>query len=249
MIKSPLFFPSGRSVDRCKQDAKALVKSSKKNNSPILLHEALDQIAQANGSSLPWPEAIKQLKKKKKPKVAQIHLLGHALNLLIEKGLIDMNSSEDAKNGYLESELLGKPTVLNWCYIGHGEIRLSVWWNFDKTKHPQHLEGGFKNLVLLDNLKKEERSKYWGKNTAIHSTDNAVEKYHTPEPLAKTARYKEFVGVLCSTWIERKTGKYLQTKDGKGIFGSYIRNKDKEKLVFIPDCSPLGFTLNGKKIF
>ena len=57
-----LSFPSGRTVERCKQDAKALVKSSKISNSPIPLNVALDKIAHDNGISLPWADAIKQLK-------------------------------------------------------------------------------------------------------------------------------------------------------------------------------------------
>ena len=73
-------FPSGRSVERCRQDAKALVKDSKSSDSPIPLNAALDTIASQNGVNLPWAEALSQLKigKLKNPKVGQMHLLGHA---------------------------------------------------------------------------------------------------------------------------------------------------------------------------
>lgn len=56
-----LKFPSGRTVKRCKQDAKAIVKNSKSSNSPIKYNEALNQVVQKNGLSLPWDKAIKKL--------------------------------------------------------------------------------------------------------------------------------------------------------------------------------------------
>ena len=248
MNKYAQSFPSGRSVERCRQDAKSLVKNSKLTDSPIPLNAALNKVASDNGINQPWHEAIKQLEvgELKKPKVAQMHLLGHALNILLKKNLIDMSSSTDAGDSYLECELIGKPTVINWSYISYGEIRLSVWWNFDKTKHPQHLEGGYKNKVLLDNLTEDEQRKYFGTRKAIFSTASSVEKYVTDEPLAKQSRYKDFVGVLCSTWIERKDGKYLQTEGGQRIFASYIRAKDRRELCTIPNCQPDGFDLSGR---
>ena len=256
MPSSLLFFPSGRSVERCRQDAKSLVKISQSSNKPMSLSEALDKIASDNGINLPWAHAIKKIKefglrkaislKPKKPKVAQMHLIGHALNLLIKKKLIDINSTEESKSDFLECQLLEKPTVINWNYISCGEIRISVWWNFDKTKHPQHLEGGYKSKILLDYLPENEQRKYWAPNKVIHSKDSCVESYRTSTPLAKRSRYKDFVGVLCSTWIERETGKYLQTEDGRKIFDSYVRNVDKKDLCNIPDCKPMSFSLSGR---
>lgn len=241
-------FPSGRSVDRCRQDAKALVKHSKTTDSPITLNAALNNIAAENGLNHTWPKALKKLGTNymKKPKIAQTHLLGHALNLLIMRNLIDLNSLSDVNNSHLECELLGKPTVILWSYIGLGEIRLSVWWDFDKSKHPQHLEGGYKNKVLLDNLSREDRRKYDFSQKGIYSTSNTVEHYRTNQPLAKRNRYKDFVGVLCSTWVTRRNGKYLQTEDGSRVHASYVRASNKEDLCSIPDCSPNGFELYGR---
>lgn len=159
----------------------------------------------------------------------KVHLLGHALNELLERGLVNLNELDDT-NGSIECELLGKSSVINWHGIGHGEIRLSVWWDYDKTKHPQHLEGRYKNK-------------------SVNPDSNHVEKYTTSTPLAKPAKYKEFVGVVCSTWIERKEGKYLQTRDGKGsdsTFDNYIRQSTRPELQDIPNCSPNGFELTGR---
>jgi hypothetical protein len=247
MKQETLFFPSGRTVDRCRQDAKALVKSSKASNSPIQLHAALDRVASKNGINLPWAKAIQKLNvgKRKKAKVAQKHLLGHALNLLINEGRIDMNSTDGGEPDFLECQLLGKPTIINWAYVGYGEIRMSVWWNFNKTKHPQHLEGGFKDKIIVDHLPRHEQLNYIGNKKGVFSNGNTVEKYVTDTPLARKATYINFVGVCCSTWVERKDGKYLQTGGGKHIVGSYIRLRDREALCSIPDCKPLGFELSG----
>lgn len=245
-----LIFPSGRSVERCKQDAKKLVKQSKSSNSPIQLSSALDIVAQRNGVNKPWDSALKSLTQMtsnySNVKMAQTHLLGHALNLLVENKLIDLDSEQVLDDEYLECELLGKPSIINWSYISFGEIRLSVWWNFDKTKHPQHLQGGYKNKILLDDLPDDEARKYWGNSKAIYSTSNTVECYSLPEPLAKKQRYKDFVGVVCSTWIERAESKHLQTDDGTQVFGSYIRQADRKNLMSIPECKPKGFSLVGK---
>lgn len=242
-------FPSGRSVERCRQDAKALVQKSKLSDSPIPLHVALDKVASKNGIDFPWQNAIKQLTVGdiKKPKIAQTHLIGHALNLVIKKGLIDMNSTDDADSSYIECQLLEKPTIINWSYIGFGEIRISVWWNFDKTKHPQHLDGGFKDKIISNNFSNHEQMEYIGANKEIFFRSNNVEKYTTDAPLSNPKKYINFVGVVCSTWIERKAGKYLQIeKGGRHIFHSYIRDRDKKALCAIPDCRPLGFELSGR---
>ena len=243
-----LLFPSGRTVERCRQDAKALVRNSKLSSFPIPLNAALDRIASDNGINLPWPNALTCLQASniKKPKVAQMHLLGHALNMLIKKDLVDMSSTDDADSSYLKCELLRKPSIINWSYISHGEIRISVWWNFDKTKHPQHLEGGYKNRIILDNLSVHEKMQFAGTKKGIFSNGNSIERYQTERPLAKQSKYIDFVGVLCSTWVERKDGKYLQTEGGERIYDSYIRARDKKALCSIPDCRPLGFELAGR---
>lgn len=49
-------FPSGRTVGRCRQDAKTLARAE-----GIPLHHALDRIAAHNGLAMPWPLAMNQL--------------------------------------------------------------------------------------------------------------------------------------------------------------------------------------------
>jgi len=250
MYSDYLLFPSGRSVKRCKQDAKKLVKESKSSDSPASLNQALDALAIENGIKKPWHKALEYLAKRnrKSPKKAQIHLLGHALNKLINMKLVDMDSTEKGEDGHLECELLGKPTIITWQFIGHGEFHISTWWNFDETRHPQHLKGGYSNRILMDNMSTEEIIAIKNRKKYIYSKDSRVETYSLAEPLAKSSKYKDFMGVLSGSWVERKDGKYLQTWNGTRVSSSYVRNSDKEALCNIPDCKPIDFSLKGKFI-
>lgn len=72
VMKPNLFFPSGRSFERCRQDAKAHVKQSKQTNSPINLNVALDIVASQNGIDLPWSKAIKKIKIETENKIKMI---------------------------------------------------------------------------------------------------------------------------------------------------------------------------------
>lgn len=54
-------FPSGRTVKRCKDDAKAMRKASKATNTYISYNQALNIIAQQNGINLPWDKAISKI--------------------------------------------------------------------------------------------------------------------------------------------------------------------------------------------
>lgn len=243
-------FPSGRSVVRCKDDAKKMARLSKQTDLPITLSTALDLVAKANGVPLPWAEAINHLKSPQAPKttrIAQGHLLGHALNKLLDEQRVSLDPSSEVKEGFLECELLGKSTVILWADAGYSEIRLSVWWNFDKQHHPQHPDGGFKEKILPEGTSDHD---YFhlitqGKDV-IHSSSNTIERYNCSTPLAKPQSYRKFVGVICSTWVEREQGQYLQLSSDHKPHDSYIRNSDRKALTTIPDCIPKGFSLTGQ---
>ena len=162
-------------------------------------------------------------------KTALTNLLGHALNELVANKKVDLNSISDESSGFLECVILKKPSIINYSYIGHGEIRMSIWWDFDKTKHPQHIEGGFKNK----------------KN--INIGGNSIENYRTNAPLCKKGKYKDFVGVVVGCFIERKTGKHLQiSNDRVGLYDAYVRRSALPQLLSIDKCDPNGFELSGK---
>ncbi len=54
-------------------------------------------------------------------------LLCLALNDLVEKNLINLNETQNTKGAHF-SEILGKSSKTTWDSIGHGEIKLTVWW-------------------------------------------------------------------------------------------------------------------------
>lgn len=56
-----LQFPSGRSIKRCKEDAKALRKASKNGDNYLSYNKALDVIAVQNGLNMSWDKATNYL--------------------------------------------------------------------------------------------------------------------------------------------------------------------------------------------
>ena len=107
--------------------------------------------------------------------------------------------------------------MILWSDAGFQELRLSVWWNYDHSRHPQaNLQG------------------------------NSREEFQTSRPLAKSQRYREFVGATVSAWIERERGKYLQGRAGKHLFDTYLRQDSKLVLDAIEDPVPKGFAIEGR---
>lgn len=189
---------------------------------------------------------MSQVKKEKTATEGQVHLLGHALNILCKKGIIDLNSLNKIDQGHLECTLFNKPSIILWRDVEHGEIRLSVWWNYDKSNHPQHLEGGYKNKIVIDSLTDDELWDLRKKTPKKQQISiKYTEQYQTNLPLANKRKYKDFVGVTCSCRVERATGKHLMLSTKYGLEDSYIRETDKQALRSIPDCVPNGFKLYG----
>lgn len=149
-------------------------------------------------------------------------LLALGLNELISRDLIALtpsneNSGKYANQGHAFVEVAGQPSVVSWNEIGWEELRISVWWKYDHSKHPQANREG-----------------------------NERETFVTSKPLAKPELYPRFVGVTVSGWLERKTGAYLQGRGSQGIFDTYVRRGEKAYLDALPDAVPLGFAIEGK---
>jgi len=148
------------------------------------------------------------------------NLLVAAINELLKNELISLNSKNDAqssKNGHFFFPLLGFPSVILWQDIGYEELRISVWWKYDHSNHPQ-----------------------------ANLTGNSRENFTLPSPLAKKLHYKKFVGVVASGWLERKTGKYVQGKNSESIFDVYTRKGEKAELEKLPIQKPNNFKIEGK---
>ena len=224
---------NGHSVDFVKRQAKTIAKQQN-----ISHHNALDIAAVAAGfnnwqhlvntnknstgsntdiTSLKFTVDVsaKQHSKKINP---HRNLLVAAVNELLASNRIslDENAAQDDK-GHHFCNILNFPSVVMWQDISFGELRISVWWKYDHSKHPQ-----------------------------ANLTGNTRENFNCSSPLAKRFRYKEFVGVTATGWLERKTGKYLQGKDRKAIFDIYTRSTEKEVLENLPAQQPNGFNVDGK---
>ena len=146
------------------------------------------------------------------------NLLVLAINTLLDKRLVSLDGqSLDSENGYIFVELFGYPSVVLWQDISFDELRISVWWKYNHSLHPQ-----------------------------ANLTGNARESFNSSSPLANRVHYKKFVGVVASGWLERKTGKYLQGKNNEAIFDVYTRKGEKEELEKNPYQEPKGFGIEGK---
>lgn len=151
-------------------------------------------------------------------------LLVLGLNAAIEQGRINLQAPPtDAATdeaGHFHAVLAGYPSVVLWNSITVGELRVSVWWDYDHSKHPQ-----------------------------ANSLGNARESFSGSRPLAKSTHYPKFVGATVSAWLERQTGKHLQGKGKQGLFDTYLRRGMKETLHSLPTPKPNGYAVEGKFFF
>ena len=151
-------------------------------------------------------------------------LLVAGVNEALAQGKFSLNvSGSDARveeQGHFFTQIGGYPSVVLWSDIGFGELRVSVWWNYDHSKHPQSNAKG-----------------------------NALEQFILDSPLAKRARYPDFVGAFACGWLERKAGKYLQGEGKGGIYKSYIRKDMKVALNDMPVPVAQGFKPQGQVHF
>lgn len=166
------------------------------------------------------PEQKNELKVKKTNPYR--NLITAAINELIKAELITLaGKSSDApdreNDGHCFADLFGFPSVILWQDIGFDELRISVWWKYVHEKHPQ-----------------------------ANLTGNRKERFSMSSPLADKSKFKNFVGVVASAWLERKNGKYIQGKNNKAIFDVYTRKGEKSKLENLPIQTPEGFKTEGK---
>jgi hypothetical protein len=152
------------------------------------------------------------------------NLLIAGTNELLKRGLISLESLEDTstykEDGYLLTTIFNFPSVVLWQDIGFEELRISVWWKYDHSLHPQ-----------------------------AELTGNSRENFTMSSPLAKRSKYKKFVGATASAWLERKSGKYIMGKQRERIFDIYTRKGEKTILETMPQQKPDGYDAEGKFYF
>lgn len=152
------------------------------------------------------------------------NLLIAGTNELLKRDLISLESLKDnsvyKEDGYLLTTIFNFSSVVLWQKIGYEEVRISVWWKYDHSFHPQ-----------------------------AELTGNSREKFTMSSPLAKRSKYKKFVGITASAWLERKTGKYIMGKQREGIFDLYTRKGEKMILETMPQQKPEEYQVEGKFYF
>lgn len=146
-------------------------------------------------------------------------LLVLGLNEALRSASVSLDPISDQK-GHLFASIAGHDSVVSWSAINLGELRLSVWWKYDHSKHPQaDLQG------------------------------NQREDFTGSSPLAKFQHYPRFVGVVVAGWVERSTGKFLQGYGSEGLFDVYTRRGERVELERIPSPIANGFAPEGQLFF
>lgn len=116
--------------------------------------KSLDSISDFNSPSTVEKAAIHTQasapREEQKPRISQPKtgmnsyrkLFVLALNELMEQKLLALNwdGSSRSDDGFFETEIAGKTTVINWQDHGSGEILLTVWWNYDESRDPRATE-------------------------------------------------------------------------------------------------------------
>lgn len=120
-----LKFPSGRTVIRCKDDAKKLRKISKNSDNYLSYNKALNIIAKNNGIELPWDKAVLQLEK------SQESVLGDSSTFTRLKGQVKNQQSHYKKLVHQNFE------YKNELYIPNGEGEYSK--AYQHKNHPSGL--------------------------------------------------------------------------------------------------------------
>lgn len=211
------------SADYIKRQAKSIKKKE-----GITHTEALDKSAIICGYHN-WPHFLNKNKQSSSSALPDYKrsntmnpyrkLLVAAVNELLDSKHISLDGKDEnfSQSGHIITNLFGYTTVILWTDIGFEELRVSVWWKYDHSLHPQ-----------------------------ANLTGSSRENFTLEKPLAKKQHYKKFVGVVASAWLERRDGKHLQGKKNRAIFEVYTRRGEKEELETILDPKPKGFKAEGK---
>lgn len=146
-------------------------------------------------------------------------LLVLGLNEILSRGFLslDWDGKSRESTAHIETSIAGHNSIVSWSDAGFGEVRISVWWKYDHSKHPQaNLQGNFKEL------------------------------FSHPSPMAKRQHFPKFVGVVCSAWLERDKGKYLQGSGNDHLIERYTRKGELEELKLRSNPVPKGFEPEGR---
>lgn len=214
---------------------KRLAKTIKKRNN-ITHHQSLDRVAVNIGFNN-WKHFLHSEEERKKIPLAKSNivikplsqtktldpyrnLLVAAVNELVVNKHIMLDPTivyPERDNGHVFLSLFGEPSVIIWSDRGYDELYISVWWKYDHNKHPQaNLEG------------------------------NMRESFRCENPLAKKQHYKKFVGIVTSGWLERKSDKYLQGENNRGITKYYTRKGELQNLKGLPVQKPKDYKSSGR---
>jgi len=143
------------------------------------------------------------------------NLIIHGVNRALASGQLSLEPGDIAP-GHMFTSIGDRQSVVLWADAGAGEVRLSVWWDYDDARYRK-----------------------------LHSRAAIAEPFLKSEPLVSRASYPLFVGATASGWLERTEGRHLQGRGNRGIFGRYLRHSNLNALATLPLAIPDGFAGEG----
>jgi len=143
-------------------------------------------------------------------------LLVLATNHLLDIRLISLDP-EGKEDGIVFANLAGENSVINWAHVSHGELRISVWWKYNRLLH-----------------------------AGASPITGRREVFQCELPCINKVDYSGFLGAAASGWLERRMGKFLHGWEGRGIVCTYCRDSECAALHSWPDPVPTGYKAEGK---
>ncbi|MFP1762441.1 hypothetical protein [Lonsdalea quercina] len=147
------------------------------------------------------------------------NLLVIGTNYLVDNKCINLDggTDENKSSGHVFADIYGRRSVIIWQEIHCGEIKITVWWDYD---HEKYLYANSKGVPK--------------------------ETYRTSKPLVKPKHYPKIVGAMVSGWLERQESKHLQGENNLHLEDTYIRRTNKIALEKLPKTDGKGFKVSGK---
>lgn len=149
-----------------------------------------------------------------------LKLMVIALNKAISAGRIDLDGGAgDTRMGEpatMEMTIAGKPSVFSWFDSGHGELRLSVWWDYQPE--------------LMPTWRKDHMHPVAGTST----------------PVVPRRFFYLILGACGSCYLERKSGKFIIGSEGNQLFDVYVREDTALDIDILRREKPLGYAVAGE---
>lgn len=105
-------------------------------------------------------ESIAKKKEIISTKDAQLNLIGHGINALLENNLISLSDYSHKESGYLLCNISGRAAFVRWYDVGYDELSITVWWGFNQEQYELDTEKSLQYQYSFPSISRGDRSRY-----------------------------------------------------------------------------------------